>query len=427
MRDRQGGTSCGWLLLAFAAFAGAGCGSSLPPSSNADAVADVGMTTSAKPVRLENLHLYMQDGRLVDLFAGSCDASAPYLELKYPFEVEAASWLYVLSKSKQVWMRPLAATAQCGSQGLWLRRIEFGSAKISQLLFGFRPGVYVSTANGQASWWQAHESGVSIFWDKPAAMTPFQAVLLEAYPEFEGAKHIEGDIALLEDGALIARNDDGTVKSIAQDVRTFSALAGKHHEFCWITESNEVKCRIFANPWKPSGFGPDQETFVTGLPPLEWIAISDLAKGASNPANSGPGCVLAVVGEVWCWRHGDPEYVDPPRLVGLPGEYSGDVAASLMYAGWPPGATAPVRHAHRIEIPPATHISVAGVVSCALTTGGEVWCWGISPDLDVNVPGKQPMQEWIKSVGLNWDTGHLPRKIDVSKDVSQTIKYVIDK
>ena len=60
-------------------------------------------------------------------------------------------------------------------------------------------------------------------------MTPLQAVLLEAYPEFEGAKHIEGDIALLEDGALIARNDDGTVKSIAQDVRTFSALAGKHH------------------------------------------------------------------------------------------------------------------------------------------------------------------------------------------------------
>jgi cysteine-rich repeat protein len=95
-------------------------------------------------------------------------------------------------------------------------------------------------------------------------------------------------------------------------------------------------------------------------------------------------CGLAVDGSLWCWGsnakrglgQGD---APPPDLCNVPG-----APGSSQYAPQNvPCSTTPLRVGGRSDW---KKVVVAGELVCALSTGGELWCWG-SHQPNLNEPG----------------------------------------
>lgn len=110
---------------------------------------------------------------------------------------------------------------------------------------------------------------------------------------------------------------------------------------CAVTESGRVRCFALSD----AGAAPDAWTEVNGTyPPFVEIV--------SSGYNNRTQCGLDESGGVWCWGNNDS---------GLVGD----------------GTTTSASTPQRVELPdPATEVSLWGEIGCALTTAGEVHCWG---------------------------------------------------
>ena len=422
MRGRFGFSLCAAMILACLAWMSAGCAPSLPPTDDVDGIADQSGATSGKPIRLAaNLVVHMDNGRVINLFTAACNSGAPYMELKYPFDVKTMGIYLLLTTSNQVWAHPDPGSWLCDAEDSWLRRVVFDGVEIAEL-YETVHGNLILSSTGEVSTW------VSTLFPIGNEPTSLKATKTGVIPAFFGAKQIIGEgMAVLADGSLVTRDLEGAMSVVASGVQEASRFDDWESDYCWIESAGSVKCRFHEGfSSGPSPHMPNSEVVITSLPSMEWKAISVV--GGDNPG--GPSCVLAKNGEVWCWRHGILGYDDSKELL-LSDPYPGTIAHSSLLAGWEPSVRPEPFLAHRIDgLPPASQIAVGYGASCALTKSDEIWCWGIWPWFDTHPPSSRyapsALQQWAYNIGLDLTTGHLPRHIDLSKDVSISIPHVVD-
>lgn len=146
------------------------------------------------------------------------------------------------------------------------------------------------------------------------------------------------------EGSYVVRDEVGT-RLLAQDV-----AAGFQHT-CAIDLTGRILC------WGTSTYGvignvgvpSSRARLLEGEAGFDALTFVQLSVGQSN------SCALSSTGEVWCWGRGDNGR-----------------------GGW--GSTEHARMARRMNLMgnTATSISLGSVHGCALTTGNEVWCWGLT-------------------------------------------------
>jgi hypothetical protein len=201
------------------------------------------------------------------------------------------------------------------------------------------------------------------------------------------------------------------VSGLASGISAIS-VGGEHA--CALTSGGGVKC------WGSNGHGQlgDNSPNDSGVP----VNVSGLASGVRAIASGqGHTCALLTGGTVKCWGNwrilgntGEPVVARPAEVAGLEGPVSAIAAGGLhtcvlMSTGgvqcWGnneqgqlgTGTTAPTPEAGATPTPEAGAVDVSGLASgisaisagenhtCAITSGGEVKCWGYNFAGQLNV------------------------------------------
>jgi alpha-tubulin suppressor-like RCC1 family protein len=143
------------------------------------------------------------------------------------------------------------------------------------------------------------------------------------------------------------------------DTLSFGAITTSHHHSCGLQPDGRVWC------WGSNEYGqlgssaPMQRcagnNFACSATPLPLDGDQRFARVAASIRHT---CGLDLSGQAWCWGFGEGGQLGDGRRENSPAPVA--VSGGLQFltlAG-----------------------SVSGNVTCALTPGGEAWCWG--PDLD---------------------------------------------
>ena len=148
-------------------------------------------------------------------------------------------------------------------------------------------------------------------------------------------------------------NGSGIQSTTPASVSLFNAAqataidAGPFHT-CAVTTAQKVQC------W---GRNADGELGVVGAPksPQE-VPLVNGALAASVSAGGGHSCALSVGGHIQCWGRNR----DGALGIGIPNDTS-------IHAPVPLDVPASVAF---------TSLSAGNIHSCAVSTAGEIWCWG---------------------------------------------------
>ncbi len=170
----------------------------------------------------------------------------------------------------------------------------------------------------------------------------------------------EGGEGEPDDGPFFPLPEEGFPRPVrVSETLSFTAITTSHHHTCALQPDGKVWC------WGSNEYGqlgssaPMQRCAGDNLAcsgtPLQLDGDQRVARVAASIRHT---CAIDMNGQAWCWGFGEGGQLGDGRRENSP---------------------VPVAVAGGLQLS-AIAGSVSGSVNCALTSGGEAWCWG--PDID---------------------------------------------
>lgn len=214
-------------------------------------------------------------------------------------------------------------------------------------------------------------------------------------------------VVLLAIGALVIPSLGAAPASADAGIRPGDQLAAGRNASCAILDDLTVSC------WGANDEGLlGRGTLSVQESPGPVVGIDDAAAVA---VGEGLACAALLDGTVWCWGQGDPNPapingIADARALTVGEEHGCAVISDGSVKCWGENSVGQLGNG---EVPPSTGgrlivevvgfeaatevLGLGGIVdidagndhTCAVTSGGEVWCWGSNTQLQVgsNVPG----------------------------------------
>jgi alpha-tubulin suppressor-like RCC1 family protein len=256
------------------------------------------------------------------------------------------------------------------------------------------------------------ESGAAYCWGSSFDDDPFKSDSVPTryggdlrFLQLSSAQGIFGDYVcglsttggILCQGILLVGYDFGyTISSALAPLASqvpVDTLATSSSHFCGLTSGGAAWC------WGDLNAGMRG----TGLPEgADWsLQPNEVAGGlvfASIGAGVAHSCGRTAEGAVFCWGTGS-------RLGAPSAELdTSSVNCGLSVEGGAPCAHTPVQ----TELPaPARALFVGPSATCAVTTNGELWCWGdlFGEETETAAPRQVEAPAEVASVALGWEHG----------------------
>jgi len=208
-------------------------------------------------------------------------------------------------------------------------------------------------------------------------------------------------------GAMLGTDDEGVVwmwfqgnptapdtPELAQATEISAFGAGGNH-YCFTTADGQAWC----NGTNESGQLGDGTTDTPGdaVPVIGLDDVISIAAGAQH------SCAVSADGRVWCWGEGTA------GKLGDGGDHDTcDVGGTIIDC-----APSPVQAA---GITDAVTVTAGGLHTCATTSGGEIWCWGLD---DHGQVGDGPESDTCTTTAGDFPCRATPVQVAGLTDVTQ--------
>jgi len=178
----------------------------------------------------------------------------------------------------------------------------------------------------------------------------------------------------LGDGTTTTRLTPATVSGLPDPVVSLSV--GDAHT-CVVTSSGAVWC------WGDNGHGQLGDGTITNR--LAPVAVGGLGSGVvAVAAGFGHTCALTSGGAVWCWGE----------------NYNGQLGDGTTTSRFTPVAVSGLGS-------DIVAVSAGGYHTCALTSGGAVWCWGANGDGQLGDSTTTPRTTPVEASGVGVAVGSI--------------------